>query len=492
MALFFQRDATLRVFPNRADGTFPAASLAFDIPLLEGFSFSQSTNASEITLSEMESTAGTSRRGRKAFNDSLAPVEWSFSTYLRPYIASNSVRPGSSTTYSWGDSKQHLVDECLWNALLAKSRIDEATSAQAVVSVVINAAGTGYTVGDVLTFTGGTLATGGAHATAKVLTISGGGGTGPVTAIEMVTGGNYTGAPTGVTDVGSGSGLTLTSATLGESEDAVLERTATVLSMDASQSNVSALNTMTLEFMVGTGVVYQLNKAVVNSATVNFDVEGIATVEWSGMAATITNASAFTTTNVTDTAGGNAGSAINEGGTSADTENFIRNRLTAMSVAPKLLGTSAGVSGMQTSYDVTLTGGSFSIENNVAYLTPEELGVVNKPIEHVTGVRNIGGSFTCYLATSSSNNGSKDFYEDLTSVAALDVITHDFDMTFKVGGSSGTPRVEFRMPQSHVEVPTHSIEDVISLESAFTSIQSDLESNTPDDLHIESYGVALA
>ena len=483
MALFFQRDATLRVFPNRADGTFPAASLAFDIPLLEGFSFSQSTNASEITLSEMESTAGTSRRGRKAFNDSLAPVEWSFSTYLRPYIASNSVRPGSSTTYSWGDSKQHLVDECLWNALLAKSRIDEATSSQAVISVVINAAGTGYTVGDVLTFTGGVLATGGAHATAKVFTISGGGGTGPVTAIEMVTGGNYTTAPTGVSG-GTGSSLTLTSAALGESEDAVLERTAAVLAMDASQSNVSALNTMTLEFMVGTGVVYQLNKAVVNSATVNFDVEGIATVEWSGMAATITNASAFTTTNVAR--------AINEGGTSADTENFIRNRLTAMSVSPKTGGTSVGVSGMQTSYDVTLTGGSFSIENNVAYLTPEELGVVNKPIEHVTGVRNIGGSFTCYLATSASNNGSKDFYEDLTSTAALDVITHDFDMTFKVGGSSGTPRVEFRMPQSHVEVPTHSIEDVISLESSFTSIQSDLESNIPDDLIMKSYGVALA
>ena len=491
MALFFQRDATLRVFPNRADGTFPASSQAFDIPLLEGFSFSQSTNASEITLSEMESTAGTSRRGRKAFNDSLAPVEWSFSTYLRPYIASNNVRPGSSTTYSWGDSKQHLVDEPLWNALLAKSRIDEATSAQAVVSVGVNAAGTGYTVGDVLTFTGGTLASGGAHATAAVLTISGGGSTGPVTAIEMLTGGNYTGAPTAVTG-GTGSSLTVNAIVLGESEDAVLERTATVLTMDASQSNVSALNTMTMEFMVGTGVVYQLNKAVVNSATVNFDVEGIATVEWSGMAATITNASAFTTTNVTTPGGANAGQAINEGGTSADTENFIRNRLTAMSVAPKTGGTSVAVSGMQTSYDVTLTGGSITIENNISYLTPEELGVVNKPIEHVTGVRNIGGSFTCYLATSATNNGSKDFYEDLTSAAALDVITHDFDMTFKIGGSTGTPRVEFRMPQSHVEVPTHSVEDVISLDSAFTSIQSDLESNTPDDLTIESYGVALA
>ena len=63
MALFFQRDATLKVFPNDRDGVFTAGTdLAFQIPLLEGFSFSQSTNSSEITLSEMESTTGDSRR----------------------------------------------------------------------------------------------------------------------------------------------------------------------------------------------------------------------------------------------------------------------------------------------------------------------------------------------------------------------------------------------------------------------------------------------
>ena len=106
MALYFQRDATLRVFPNKADGTFPSGSPAFDIPLLEGFSFSQTTNSSEVTLSEMESTVGNSRRGRKMFNDSLAPVEWSFSTYLRPYVAENTANPGSGSTYSWGNTYQ--------------------------------------------------------------------------------------------------------------------------------------------------------------------------------------------------------------------------------------------------------------------------------------------------------------------------------------------------------------------------------------------------
>ena len=120
MALFFQRDATLKVYPNDRDGVFNTTNdKAYQIPLLEGFSFSQSTNSSEITLSEMESTTGDSRRGRKMFNDSLAPVEWSFSTYLRPYLAA------STGSTSWADGKQHLVDEPLWNALLAKSRIGE-------------------------------------------------------------------------------------------------------------------------------------------------------------------------------------------------------------------------------------------------------------------------------------------------------------------------------------------------------------------------------
>ena len=122
-------------------------------------------------------------------------------------------------------------------------------------------------------------------------------------------------------------------------------------------------------------------------------------------------------------------------------------------------------------------------------MTPEELGVVNKPIEHVTGVRNVGGSFTCYLADGTNN--SKEFFEDLTTAAGLDVITHDFTVVFKVGGASQTPRVEFEMPQVHVEVPSHSVDDVIALETTFTSLQSDLEDQVADDFTLKSYGVAL-
>lgn len=536
MALYFQRDATLRVFPNKADGTFPAQSQAFDIPLLEGFSFSQTTNSSEVTLSEMESTIGNSRRGRKMFNDSLAPVEWSFSTYLRPYVANANVRPGTSTTYSWGDSKNHLVDEVLWNALLAKGRIAEATDE--IDEITITTAGSGYLAPPAITITGGS----GATATASI------NASGAVTDINITAGGSgFSSAPTvkvgvefaastalalndqvfhganlyTVTTAGTTHASTVPShtgssavangtaaltfagpaakatATFGDTDDAVESRGAsgTALVMTSAKSNKAALNTMSLEFNFGNSLVYRLNKAVCNSATVNFDVEGIATVEWSGMAATITPLTTHTTDDVTTIGGANAGKAINEGGTSADTENFIRNRLTSMSIVPKTGGSTIGANTTtntpfsSTGYNLTLTGGSISIENNISYLTPEELGVVNKPIEHVTGVRNVGGSFTCYLADGTNN--SKEFFEDLTTAAGLDVITHDFTVTFVVGGSGATPRVEFEMPQVHVEVPSHSIDDVIALETTFTSLQSDMEDQVADDFKMSSFGPTL-
>jgi hypothetical protein len=59
----------------------------WSIPVLDGFSFSQATNSSEITLNEMEDSTGRSRRGRRLFNDSLSAAEWSFSTYVRPFKA---------------------------------------------------------------------------------------------------------------------------------------------------------------------------------------------------------------------------------------------------------------------------------------------------------------------------------------------------------------------------------------------------------------------
>ena len=57
---------------------------------------------------------------------------------------------------------------------------------------------------------------------------------------------------------------------------------------------------------------------------------------------------------------------------------------------------------MASSYSLTLTGGNVTISNNMTFLTPETLGVVNQPLGHVTGTRSVSGNFTCYLNTPSS------------------------------------------------------------------------------------------
>ena len=102
--LYFSRDTKLFATFKNAAGTVQAA---WEIPILEGFSFSQGNETSEITLSEMESSAGVSRRGRRLFNDSLSPAEWSFSTYVRPFEAVT-----AHTGYTEGNN--HAVEEVLW------------------------------------------------------------------------------------------------------------------------------------------------------------------------------------------------------------------------------------------------------------------------------------------------------------------------------------------------------------------------------------------
>ncbi len=117
---------------------------------------------------------------------------------------------------------------------------------------------------------------------------------------------------------------------------------------------------------------------------------------------------------------------INEG--TADTDNFIRNRLTQLTIVPTSQDPDAdGTAALQASYSVTLTGGNITVSNNISYITPEELGIVNVPIGHVTGTRAVSGSFTCYLTEDTSTvNASADFFNDLRSITNILIIVYDF------------------------------------------------------------------
>lgn len=364
--MFFSRDTKVYVAPLLANGTEAGV---WEIPVLDGFSFSQATNSSEVTLNEMSAGSNVSRRGRKMFNDSLAPAEWSFSTYARPFVSAGTGSGAADTA-----ANHHAVEEALW----------------------------AMTVGS-----------------------------------AIQTGSAFEGFTPALTE----------------------------LDITFANSNKTTLGKANIYFTLGgtTGestVTYKISNCCVNEAGIDFDIDGITTINWSGMGTIITEETSAPTATVYEAIG--------------STSNFIRNRLTEL-VASSTSPTTVG------SYLLTLTGGSITVSNNMTFLTPETLGIVNTPLDHVTGTRSISGSFTCYL--NNAANSSMDLFENL--IEGTSTVTNEFDLQFKIGGSA-TPRLEFDMPSCHLEVPSHSMDDVISLEVNFHALGTDIDSS--DELAIKYVG----
>ena len=423
---YFSRDTKVHLSDS--------GSAVYNIPVLDGFSFSQATNVTEVTLNEMATSAGVSRRARQMFTDSYAPAEWSFSTYIRPF---KSAGTGSGKHSS---AHHHMVEEPLWNALAGSGAIGA-----------------------------------------------------------------------------SGSALTADG---------------TDCNIAFTNSNKVALDTFDLHFEMGSGkaspTIYKIEGCVVNEVSIDFDIDGIATANWSGFGKIITEVTSMPTATLT------------EGTAATDTGNFIRNRLTdltltndvvtdtvngavssstsvtldngsslikvgqvvsgtgvtagttvaaisgttltlsaAMSIADGVTLTFSNV-GMTDTYTLTLTGGNVTIGNNITFLTPETLGSVNQPLGHVTGTRSVSGNFTCYLNTPSSGASSADLFEDI--IESTSVITNSFDLTFTVGGTGNTPRMVMNLDNCHLEVPTHSIDDIISLETNFHALPTSVDAKDEIDL----------
>ena len=408
MAFFFSRDT--KVFMKWAyDATDTAL---YEIPVLDGFSFSQATNTSEVTLSEAASSSGYSKRGRAMFTDSFAPAEWSFSTYMRP-TKSGTGNAAASNEHG-GNAKTFAVEGPLWAAMSAQN-YDKAIAAGTSGNVFASAAAT-YEP-DVFDFQNSNQVTLGVFDLFFVL-------------------GAAKDSTTGIYETG---------------QDGV--------------------------------TVYKVANCSVGSASVDFDIEGIAQVAWSGQGQTIEEAVAINTgTSSANLADGSTGQAaettkglINEG--ISATNNYIRNKLTDLVIsydASETTGTKGLLGSSDTTYSVTLTGGNITIENNLTYLTPETLGSVNLPLGHVMGTRSVSGNFTCYL--NDTSEGSLQLFEDLQE--SRGVITNAFDLSFAMGGSSSTPKVTFDLDKCHLELPTHSIEDVISVDVNFHALPSDLSSGT--------------
>lgn len=352
----------------------------WEIPVLSDYSFSQGTNITEVTVAEMADASNVSRRGRRAFTDSVAPAEFSFSTYARPYK----------------DGTDHRgVEDVLWALFAGAATFD---AAEVSGNIFDNGAST------------------------------------PIT---------------------------------------VVNSDSTNCSIDFAGSNKLTFGDANIWFNLpasadgGADLWYKLTGAVFSEASLDFDLDGITTISWSGQASSLTDEAVAPT----------LGTLASNATAIASTSNFIRNRLTQLELTPD-----SNING-GAAYNLVLTGGSITMSNNPTFVTPESLGVVNKPLGHVMGGRSISGSFTCYL--DNDTDKSAELMQDLLN--ATTQITNNFDMVFKVGGATAdTPRIYFTMGNAHLEVPSHNVEDVISIECNFHALPSNISDT--DEISIDYYG----
>ena len=106
----------------------------------------------------------------------------------------------------------------------------------------------------------------------------------------------------------------------------------------------------------------------------------------------------------------------------------------------------------------------------MTYLTPENLGVVNKPYAPISGTREITGSLSCYLKTGGTNDAGDLLNELLNSTTATQ---NAYEITFRAGGASA-PYVEINSQEAMLSIPTVDVQDVISLNLDFKLLPSAL------------------
>ena len=359
MALSLSRNATFYASYVAAGtstwnglGTNPSDADTFEIPILDGFSFSQATGTQNVTLNEAGSTP---KRGQKIFNTSLEPVDWSFTTYMRPFTDS-------------ADSDKHSATEkLLWNALVSNTQTNN-------------------------TSTGG------------------------------------------------------------------IACDTTDMTIDFEDSEHNQLLKFTGWFAFSdSSLTYELANMCITSASIDFDIDGIAQITWTGFATSVTQVDA----DYPDESGH-----LTDGYVPANTDaDFILNRLSTVTLT-------STISGSSKVYTFPLTGGNVTIDNGISYVTAEELGKINTPIDHQTGTRAVSGNFTCYLDSAALS--SKVMYDDILADingAAPDT-TNSFNIDLKIGGASA-PFVQFSIPTAHLELPSIDTADVMGVTVNFTALETD-------------------
>lgn len=443
-----------------ATGMLPANTV--ELQVLDGFSFSQGTQTANIQLNEAGQTPV---RGQRTFNTSLDPVDFSFSTYIRPTITS---------------TKATAEEKVLWNALMSDTAIDTTgitiggtvTGISRVDTSTATAtiAGTGMTyvgavVDGVYTLAGATGAAGVAlewNQPFKIVSLS-------ATAIVI----KYVSAPSVAAGTTTSIG-TLKFMSGAWVEHAAVSPTASYALTTFAGSNKNQLQAFGIIFVVD-GAVYVVDNCAMDQAVIDFGLDAISTIAWTGKG---TQLRQLDSTQASLSGNTFTGTALAGTTTAKNTAaNYITNKLSSVTLKSNI----AGVGG--TSYSIALTGGSITFANNINYITPANLGVVNTAIGYYTGSRAISGTMNAYLRT--GTNTTATLLTDILSNVSTATDTR-FALGIQIGGSVNATRVEIEMDGAMLQVPTVETADIISTAISFTAQATTNVSATGADYDLEN------
>jgi hypothetical protein len=454
---------------NTATGAVLTTGLSttntWEVQVLDGFKFAQATNSANIQIKE---GGNTPIRGQRAFNTALNPVDITFSTYMRPRLSGGLVT---------------AEERVLWNALMGAVGIDgtvqngTAVAGVTVTGTTLTALTRSSTTSSVVTMAGATITATGL-ALNEVVSITGMTGTGA----------SYWNQPAKVTSIAAGAivftyitapdaAAGTTSAGVPASGQIILKRGAWVeyptatgvptsyAQLTSGTSNKNQMQPIGFIFIVDS-TAYTVDNCAIDQAQIDFGLDAIATIAWT-IKGTKLNQIAMPVLSATADpvfSGSLTGTATGK----ITTANYITNKLSTVSLQSNL----GGIGG--TVYAVVITGGSMTIANNVTYVTPANIGVLNTPIGYFTGTRAISGNVTAYLKSGSGSHTGT-LLNDILVSSATNTDTK-YHMQIEVGGATAGTRVELEMDGAMLGIPSVDIADVVSTSITFTAqaAQSDI------------------
>ena len=401
-----------------AAGTAICPANTWQIEVLAGYAFSQAAATQDITSLESGLTPD---RSQQRFNTAINPVDWNFQTYLKPTRATSPLGTTTGNLLENGNVTP-VADWFLWQALLSATAPASSLQAQS----------------------------------------------------------SWQGT--------------------GDTDSAKWQNTNRVASANVAAANPNfATATEAHLYLKVDNVVYQLANAAVNQASIDAAIDGIATTTWTGFATNLveltgaprnvainvfggilnngtTVAAASSATIYDDHAGGTLGDPItgnyhpwntyNVAGASTSAE-FIKNRLSTIDITDTSSGDTA-------SHTFPVTGMTLDINNNITYLTPEELASLNSPITQFTGVQTISGSISAYLRSgASASDNSATFLRNIVSNTATQT-AQGASANLIIGGATA-PYFAIDMQAVQFGFPTHAIEDVVGITAEFLAQETTAE-----------------